>query len=232
MMTARLCGALVVSIACATAVANLASAQTAPKPELKATAGFDLMAIDKAAEPCGDFYQYACGTWLKNNPIPPDQAEWGRFSELEERNLAILRGILEKAAMAVARGPDTQKIGDYYASCMDERTIDAKGIAPIEPILERIRSMKTMADLTDVVAALHRTGTDVLFSFGSGQDLKDSESVIAQADQGGIGLPEKDYYFRTDEKAVETRKEYVAHIARMFQLLGSTPGWPSSRPTR
>jgi endothelin-converting enzyme/putative endopeptidase len=209
-----------------TCFALAASAQTKPQstaPQLKTSPGFDLSAIDKAADPCSDFYQYACGTWLKNNPIPADQAEWGRFSELQERNLAILRDILEKAASAVARGPDTQKIGDYYASCMDERTIDAKGIAPIQPILDRIRAMKSIADLTAVVAALHRIGTDVLFSIGSGQDLKDSNSVIGQVDQGGIGLPEKDYYFRDDAKSAETRREYVAHVARMFALLGSTP---------
>jgi putative endopeptidase len=188
--------------------------------DLKTTPGFDLTAIDRKANPCEDFYQYACGTWLKNNPIPPDQASWGRFSELAERNRAILRQILEKASTATTRDADTQKIGDYYASCMDEAAINKKGLQPLQPELDRIRAIMNLRDLAAEIALLHKNGVDVMFNFSSGQDFKDSNAEIGQADQGGIGLPEKDYYFRTDAKAVETRKEYVAHITRMMQLLG------------
>jgi putative endopeptidase len=201
-----------------TLVAAAMPAQTTSA--LKPISGLDLSAIDKKANPCEDFYQYACGTWLKTNPIPPDQSSWGRFSELAERNREILHQILEKAAVATTRDADTQKIGDYYASCMDEATINKKGIQPLQSEIDRIRAIKSLRDLSAEVAHLHQIGVDVMFNFSSGQDFKDSNSEIGQADQGGIGLPEKDYYFRTDAKSVETRKEYVAHVTRMMQLLG------------
>ncbi len=189
---------------------------------LRVTPGFDLGAIDRKANPCDDFYQFACGTWLKNNPIPNDHATWGRFSELDERNRAILRQILEEAAAGAKTGDaNLQKIGDYYASCMDESGINAKGTGPLKPEFDRINAMANTGDLSTEVAHLHRLGVNVLFNLSSGQDLKDSNAVIGQADQGGLGLPEKDYYFRDDPKAVETRKEYVGYLTRMLVLLGA-----------
>jgi len=201
-----------------TAILVAQTANTAP--DMKDAKVFDPAAIDKTADPCTDFYQYACGSWLKNNPIPPDQASWGRFSELNERNRVILRDILEAAAAAKTRDADTQKIGDYYESCLDQATIDKKGLTPLKPEFDRIDAMKTVADLPDVLAHLHRIGLNVLFNFSSGQDFKDSTAVIGNADQGGLGLPEKDFYFRDDQRTKDTRAEYVAHLTRMLKLMG------------
>ncbi len=189
-------------------------------PEAKDARVFDPSAIDRTADPCTDFYQYACGSWLKNNPIPADQSSWGRFSELNERNRLILRDILEAAAVAKTRTADTQKIGDYYASCLDQKAIDAKGLKPLQPELDKIDAMKTATDLAPLLAHLHRLGVNVLFNISSGQDFKDSTAVIGNADQGGLGLPERDFYFRDDERSVATRKEYVAHLTRMLKLMG------------
>jgi len=198
--------------------------QTSPPGQSQASLEFSLQNLDRAADPCVDFYQFACGNWLKNNPIPPDQSRWGRFSELEEHNRDILREILEEAAKpAPNRDSVDQKIGDYYAACMDEKAIDARGLAPIEPDLARIRGLKDKTELAAEVAHLQRDGIGGMFEFGSGQDFKNSDMVIAQIDQGGLGLPDRDYYFNKDAKSVELRHKDVAHVARMLELAGEKP---------
>ena len=196
----------------------------APAAETKELVGFAPSLMDKSADPCVDFYRYSCGGWLAQNPIPPDQASYGRDTELAERNRLILRDILENAAV---QRPDRtrveQKIGDYYYSCMDEKAIEQKGIDPLKPELDRIAAIKSKSELAELLAHLHLLGVDAFFSYGSDQDFKDATSVIAEADQGGLGLPERDYYTRTDAKSVGTRTQYVTHVAKMLQLVGESP---------
>ncbi|MDQ1470289.1 MAG: putative endopeptidase [Bryobacterales bacterium] len=190
----------------------------------QAPTGIDLGAIDRAASPCNDFYQYACGTWMKNNPIPADQSTWGRFAELIERNRETLRNVLEKAANDKAeRSAPEQKIGDEYASCMSTKDLDAKGISPIQPSLDRIAKLSDKNALAAEVARENAEGMRPLFRLGSGQDAKDATKTIAQLAQGGLTLPDRDYYLKTDAKSVEIRAKYVAHIQKMFELAGHEP---------
>src|SRR3954452_13879331 len=185
---------------------------------------FDVKAIDKAVDPCNDFYQYACGNWLKSNPIPADQARWGRFNELDERNKQALREILEAAAKPdPGRDPVTRQIGDYYAACMDEKGIEERGLSGLTAEFDRIRQLSDKAQLAAELAHLHRSGIPSLFDFSSGQDFKDSTKVVAQLDQGGIGMPDRDYYLKDDPKSVELRQKYVLHVQRMFELAGRSP---------
>jgi putative endopeptidase len=208
------------AIAAAQAQTNSSAATDMPKP----MKSFDLNAIDKSIDPCTDFYQYACGTWLKQNPIPPDQAAWGRFNELHQNNQIILRNILDKqSANNAARDSNDQKIGDYYYSCMDEAAIEAKGMKPIQPTLDRIAALKNKSELPAVIGDLHGAGVNVLFAFGSEPDAKDSKMEIAGTDQGGLGLPDRDYYLKDDAKSVQTRQQYEQHIANMFKLAGDSP---------
>jgi len=217
-------------IACALLLVGISVQAQNPNPspassgELKTVPSFDINAMDKSVDPCVDFYQYACGDWLKNNPIPADQAEWGRFDELHERNQMILRNILEKAsADNPNRSSNDQKIGDFYYSCMDEAGIKAKGTAPLKPMMERIDAVNDKSQLPALVGQLHSSGVEALFAFGSEPDAKDSMMEIAGTDQGGLGLPDRDYYLKTDAKSVEMRSAYVQHVTNMFKLLGESP---------
>src|SRR4051794_37362556 len=182
--------------------------------------GLDLSAIDKSADPCQDFYQYACGSWMRNNPIPADQSSWGTFDQLYERNQKELRAILEESQQHQDRSAIDGKIGGFYQSCMDEATIEKRGTDPLQSELERISRISNQQDLLDETARLHERQVGVFFTFDATPDPKNAKMTIADMDQGGIGLPEKDFYFRTDAKSQEIRQKYVTHIGKMLSLIG------------
>ena len=181
--------------------------------------------MDKTADPCVNFYQYSCGGWKKNNPIPPDQTSWSVYGKLYEDNLVFLRGILEQAAAnSQPRDAVVQQIGDFYAACMDEAAVEKQGIAPVRGYLEAIGSLKTAKEMAPLAAQLQMvSGRSVLFEAGSTQDPDNSEVVIAELDQGGLGLPDRDYYTKEDAKSQETRARYLQHVRKIFELMSETP---------
>jgi putative endopeptidase len=206
----------------ALAVVCFLSLAAAQQPAAKYTPALDVTAMDQTIDPCTDFFAYSCGGWIKKNPIPPDQSSWDTYSKMQDENLAQLRAILEAAsAPDPNRSPVDQKIGDYYASCTDEKTIDAKGADPLKPSLDRIAKIASKAEIADAAAAM--IDDNVLFRFESTQDPHAADQVIANADQGGLGLPDRDYYLKDDPKSVELRKQYLAHVQKMFELLGDQP---------
>jgi endothelin-converting enzyme/putative endopeptidase len=182
---------------------NSAVAQTPYTPSL------DPAAMDRAADPCVDFYQFACGGWMKSNPIPPDQSSWTTYGKMQDENRALLRVLLEQFAPGTPRRtPTQQKIGDYYAACMAEPAIERRGAQALAPQMSAIEKIASIADLAAVVAASHRTMVvlgPVLFSLRAEQDAKDSTETIAGIDQSGLGLPDRDYYLKDDAQSVALR---------------------------
>ena len=194
--------------------------------------------VDKTLDPCNDFFDYACSKWIKANPIPADQAGWGTFNSLAIWNVAAVHETLESAAKPssdrtpAARTPIEAQVGDYYASCMDTDTINKLGMKPLEPVFNRISSMKSKAEVADVLALVHRTVrpgdlvfTDaqyngVLFGLYAMPDFDNASITLAAFDQSGMGLPSKDFYSRDDEKSKSIREKYVAHIAKQLELSG------------
>ncbi|MGQ3890922.1 M13 family metallopeptidase [Legionella sp. CNM-4043-24] len=190
--------------------------------------------MDRTVSPGSNFYQYANGNWQKQNPIPPEYSIWGTFSVLNKKNEARLHQLLLDAAADKSARPGSlqQKVGDFYYSGMDEATINRLGYEPLKPMLAQIESIRSIKDLQDVATDLQKAGVDVLFGFGSMQDYKNSEQVIGVAQQAGLGLPDRDYYLKDDEKFRAIRAAYVQHISRMFVLLGDEPAHAEQQAKR
>jgi len=229
--------ALIIASALAALGGPLVSQEAAPA-QAKApaytqpyTPSLDVPSMDKSADACTDFYQYVCGGWMKNNPIPADQARWSVYGKVYDENQQFLRGLLEAASEAgPARNAAEAKIGDFYGACMDTAAINRAGSTVLQPELEDIRNLPSKAALASYLGRMHLStqGSGLVFGFGANQDFGDSTRVIAFATAGGLGLPDRDYYTKTDDKSVELRAKYVAHVRKIFELLGS----PSDRAAK
>jgi endothelin-converting enzyme/putative endopeptidase len=206
----------------AAAAAHATPAQTAqPLEAMPYSPSLDLGDLDRSVDPCEDFYKFSCGGWQKNNPIPADQARWSVYGKLADENQQFLWGILREAAAAKDRTPVQQKIGDYFAACMDTAAIDRRGYDPLKPGLARMDALDTRAKLIAAIAGIHHElpGT-YFFGAGTQQDDADSNTVIASVGAGGLGLPDRDYYLKTDAKSVQLREQYVAYIVKLMGMIG------------
>src|ERR1700731_489962 len=200
----------------------VASAQQSSTPPAMHEPALDVTSMDRTIDPCVDFFKYSCGGWIKKNPIPPDQSSWDTYSKIQDENLGRRREILAAASAPDSnRNAATQKIGDYYASCIDEKAIESKGAEPLKPDMERIAAIASKAEIASTAAAM--IDDNILLRFGSTQDFRDASQMIAEADQGGLGLPDRDYYVKDDQRSVDLRKTYVTHVQKMFELLGDKP---------
>jgi endothelin-converting enzyme/putative endopeptidase len=181
----------------------------------------DVTSLDRAVDPCVDFYKFSCGGWEKNNPIPADQAGWSVYAKLGNENQQFLWGILEDDAKAQNRTPIQQKVGDYFAACMNTSAIDSLGDKPVQPALAEIDAMKTRADILHALTRLHHQyAGSFFFNSGTDQDAVDSDTMIVELEAGGLGLPDRDYYTKTDPESVKIREQYVAYIQQLLSLAG------------
>jgi putative endopeptidase len=197
-----------------------------PVTALPYTPGLDIESMDKSADPCVDFYQYTCGGWMKNNPIPADQAAWSVYGKLTVDNQRFLWGILDELAKrTTGRTATQQKIGDYFSACMNEAEVEKLGAAPLKPALDAIAALKSKNDLASLLGHEHLANATqgLFFGFGSDQDFSDSSQIIAFAVAGGLGLPDRDYYTKPEPKSEEIRQKYLVHVQKMLELLGDSP---------
>lgn len=204
-------------------VASLAQSATAPA--LPYSPSLDLRSMDKSVDPCVDFYKYACGGWQKRNPIPPDQTSWSVYAKLQRDNLKFLRGILEEAAEARGeRNQVTREIGDFYGACMNEKVINQRGAAAIQPQLDAIAGLQSVGDIAPFLAKTTLPfGETILFGAGSTQDPDNSDQEIADLGEGGLGLPDRDYYTKQDARTKAIREKYLQYVEKVFALLGDSP---------
>src|SRR5437588_5313436 len=207
---------------------------TTPTPEDKnPQPPFDTRNMDTSVKPCDDFFLYANGGWIKRTPIPPEYSRWGSFNQLIEKNNDALHDVAERAAKeTTATGPDAKKVGDYYASGMDEAKVEVAHARPLGDELKRIDGVKDRNDVLKEIAHLHTLGVTSLFGFTSGQDDKNSTMVIAQAYQSGLGMPDRDYYTKTDDASKKLRDQYVKHVTKILTLLGDPPAKASDEARR
>ena len=198
-----------------------------PAPELQqvslAEVGLDAAKLDRDADACDDFYRFACGAWLDHTEIPPDKPQYGTFNQIIDRNELLLREILEQASAQPGADPVLQKIGAFYGACMDEAAIEQAGTGALGPLFAVTRGIKDEKSLLIALGTLHRAGVAALFRLGPGQDKKDASQMIAQIVQGGLGLPDRDYYVAEDERSQKLRSAYQAHVEKMFALAGRKP---------
>jgi len=222
-MIVRVLSIALAALSALSAAAQISQPATPPKQplaEIPYSPSLDLTDMDRSADPCVDFYQYTCGGWMKNNPIPPDQAAWSVYVKLADENSQFLWGILEQAAKLKDRTPVQQKIGDYFGACMNTDAINARGLEPLKSELERINAISSR----EQVAAFLREGANrrglYFLDVHSQQDLKNAEMMILGIDAGGLGLPDRDYYTKTDDRSKEIRKRYIAYLAQLLVLSG------------